>query len=195
MAEEIYVLKVGGVNARGNYAEMDHHIKVDNLSGDFAWQVATELLQYYNTTCLPKLQPLLGSDVRVDVLTCRREDPVGAITANLVTNASGSSSDPTVSMGVAVNVQLINPSINRPGHAYLFGVYVSAVIQDVIDSAVYIPNVGLYFATLTVPFVTSGGDQARLAMYNKQTLTWADVTNISVQSRVTAMGRRTRPVV
>jgi hypothetical protein len=196
MATEVYVVKVGGVNGKGNYAEIDLHFLVINASGADWFDESNAILTNMSSIVSGSLGPCLGTDVHVDLLTCHRVYPTGSPTVSQGVNVTGTSSGGnTGSMGVGATIQLFNPSDSRVGHTYLYGAGTSDSSEDQLSGG-YSTNVHAFAAAvLGIPNLSNGDS---IVWAYKDTLAapsgFIEVGNYVVLNRVGLKNRRTYPL-
>lgn len=195
MANELYQLKVGGTNGRGNYAECDLNFACDNTSGDGPWDEAKAILNWFVATCMASLKSCLGNDCKIDVLHCRRVETGGGTTAINVVAEAGTAAFGTFSEAIAVPIQLVMNTVPRPGHIYLWGVPIGAVIADHLDTVTYVPNLTTLMGLLVAGGALGNGDTVELAVWHRATHTYTHPVHYNILDKVTAMNRRTRPLV
>lgn len=195
MSQEIYELRIGLHNGRGNYAEMVHHYNVDNSGDAPEFDVAFALTNEWNSVCQANLIQCLGTDAILDFITARRVEPAGGLYASQIVAVAGGGGSSSASNGLSLCMRLITAGTGRraTGHMYIPAIPEGHVAEDLPDSG--LRTAALTYAgsaqtlTSTTPAFT-----AELTVYHKDLHTSDDVTAATLALKpITLLNKRTLP--
>jgi hypothetical protein len=190
----VYQLKIGQVDGRGNYWENVLHFNNNEGAITTPYGAALDLVQSFQGTVLTHYLNLLGTDVKVNILSAKKLDGTGGPTAFAQANSSGTGSTTSVSPAYAADLQVIPGGLkNRPGHQFISGIPNAALVGSVYQSAFETAATG-YMAALLAFTTTTGGNGIEYGTYTKSTKTVTNATNMLLNVKVTALNKRTLPL-
>lgn len=190
----VYQVKAGFVDARGNYWENVLHFNNNEATIDQPYSAALDLCSSFDTTMHTTLMALLGTDVKLNILSAKKLDDPGGPTAFTPVNRSGTGSTPSVSPAFAADFQVIPGGLkNRAGHIFMSGIF-QAAIQGSIYQAAFETASTAFFAALLAFTTTTGGNDVSYGTYTKSTKTVTTATFLGLNIKVTGMNKRTLPV-
>jgi hypothetical protein len=189
-----YQLKIGQVDGRGNYWENVLHFTNSETAVTAPYAAALDLVNSFASDVLSHFLNLLGTDVKVNILSCKKIDGTGGPTAFAQINASGTGSTPSVSPAYAADIQVIPGGLkNRPGHIFVAGIPNAALVGSVYQAAFETACTGFFTALFGLE-TTTGGNDVNYGTYTKSTKTVTVATNLLLNVKVTALNKRTLPL-
>jgi hypothetical protein len=190
----IYELVMGGIDGAGNYAENVFHYAIQgSSSGHLEYETAHELCSAFGTTNIPLLQPLLGTDVTINVLSARRVDGPGGPTYTIPVAADGTGGVESFTQAAAIDCAMYpGGAANKVGHMYLWGIVNTAISAGAVVGGFLSSLATLFTALLTA--LTVDGGSAKLSTYTKATNVATFVTAMVSRSKVSGFSKRTAPI-
>lgn len=191
----IYEVVIGGHNGHGDYAENVFHYTISGtVAGSLAYETARDLLDELDTTAVfADMAAFQGSDCTLDVFSARRVDGPGGPTYQKGISIDGGATDESFSNVVAVDIASYpGGDANRVGHTYLWGIPISEIVSDVVQSGL-LADIGT-FLTALIASVTVNTGTAHLATYSKALNVATKVTDLVSRTKISGFSKRTSPV-
>jgi hypothetical protein len=195
MANEVYELRVGLHNGRGNFAEMVHHIFVDNTSSADDYDVAKDICDVWFATAVGDLADCLGNDCVIDFVTARRVIGGPGLYASRPLAVPGTGGASSGSNGVSLCLRLITAASGPrgTGHMYIPALSESLYSGDLPNMAVQV-SASAYASHLIVMTLTVVTLVGHLTVLHKDLGTWDNVGMTAVALKpITLMNKRTLP--
>lgn len=192
----VYQLVFGGNNANGEYGENVFHHKVTGTSGsDDAYKTAKALGAAWYAAVVADLEPLVGSDVQLNILNVRKIDGSGGPSAFVAIAGLGTATHPSGTFASAVDLRLIPDQTSpRSGHWFMWGLPWDAWATGLLTPFI-IGLLSTFANDLLIPLNVLGGT-SNLVIWKKKTHVAVPVDDIAIQDdRATGMNKRTIPVL
>jgi hypothetical protein len=195
MANDVYELKIWYADADGKKsANVTHWESGSVMGGPNPYLVAQELITSFTTSCQGPLVACMANDCMLAVIQARRVNNGGGPTCEVIINAMGSGTQPSVTNAIAANIALIpavGPYLRKEGHFFLGSIPENAIVGDVWSGG---------FETLVAAFtaalqagLTAGADSFVEVIWDRTTSAATHIQNWLFRNVVSPLRRRLKP--
>lgn len=193
MAAHVYRVQVGWVAANKNFGMNVFHYQMDDSLFSSEWAAAQALANAFVTTIIPLISNMQSNDVTINIVTARRIDGGGGLSASSVVNVTGNQPGPTISSVLAACFKWITADPdNRPGRTFVGGV-VGAAISDETWQAAFLTPALTFIAAMTVNLAV-GLANAVFGKYDRKSATFFPITDGQLNPKPSGFNKRSLPV-
>lgn len=190
----VYQLRFGAVSAGKNFWECVMHYRLTEAGSGTPVSYADRLIAAWLAQCQASLLACLSSDTVVNLIDAKKITAPGGPSISETISQTGNEGTNSQSAVVASDIAFYpGGAKNRPGHIFLGGVGLDAIVMDVISNP-YLAALNAFAANMMTTLVLGAGlGDAALTTYTKKTHVDTLVTDFRVKPKATGMNKRTLP--
>lgn len=192
----VYKLLVGCHNGIGNYFSNIFSYQLSEAGAGHPFDYANALIDSWVTGCETEFLALLGSDVVLDFIQCKKVNGSGGPSATQSRGSNGSGFTPSISSQLAADISWITASaLNRFGRNFIGAIWEGALEQDFFQAGFLVAVTAFINAMKTVLNLAGALGTATFGVFTRKTNTFNDTLSGVIKPKATVMNKRALPRV
>jgi hypothetical protein len=192
----VYQLLTGLHNSAGNFFSNVWHYQLTEAGSGSPFDYANALIDGWKAAVEVDYLNLMGNDVVLDFLQCKKVDGAKGPSATQISGDTGTGPAESISSQLAADVAWITASaLNRFGRTFIGGIYNGSFSQDLF-APTFLVKVAAYVLAMKTAITLAGAlGSATFGIWTKKTSTFNVAKEGQIQQKATTMNKRARPRV